>query len=108
MSDTCPIERNYVMLLRCTTINYSVIDFLRAEKVLDRMQEAQLRAQRNSLKRCILLFQWLKELSFQKYESFLQVMKITEQDHVEYLLRGGTEGRSIFVIPFVIPFISDG
>lgn len=92
MAHADAIEKNYDVLLRCTTVNHYVIDFLKAEDVLDRMQEAELRTQRNPIKQCILLFLWLKDVSSKNYESFLQVMKDTEQDHVANLLRGSTDG----------------
>lgn|SRR6218665_678048 len=86
------VEKNIDVLLRCTTINQYVIDFLRAEDVIDNEQESDLKAQRSQLKQCILLYQWLKEASSDKYESFLQVMEETEQEHVANLLRGMTKG----------------
>lgn len=98
MSHADIIKRNYDVLLRCTTINCYVIDFLKAEDVLDREQEAKLRAKRNSLKQCSLLFQWLKDVSTEAYKSFLQVMNDTEQEHVTKLLTGCTEGRPISTI----------
>src|SRR6218665_3948855 len=93
MSHSGAIEKNYDVLLRCTTINHYVIDFLKSEAVIDMMQEAELRTQRNPLKQLILLFQWLKVVPSDIYESFLQVMKDTEQERVANLLRGRTEGR---------------
>lgn len=86
------IRKNYDVLQRCTTINFYVIDYLRAEDVLDEAQEHDLKTERNPLKQRILLFQWLKEVPCEKYESFLQVMKDTEQEHVAKLLEGSTEG----------------
>lgn len=92
MSHVDAIQQHYDVLLRCTTINYYVIDCLRAKKVLDIVQEAELKGKRNSVTQRILLFQWLKEFSSQKYESFLTVMDETEQEHVANLLRGSTDG----------------
>jgi hypothetical protein len=59
-----------------------VIDFLRAKDVLDDTQESDLKAERSQLRQRILLFQWLKEVSSDRYESFLKVMKDAEQEHV--------------------------
>jgi len=86
------IQENYDVLQRCTTINFYVIDYLRAEDVLDEEQEHDLKTERNPLKQRNLLYQWLKNVSSNKYESFLQVMKDTEQEHVANLLKGSTEG----------------
>ena len=92
MSHVEALQKNHDVLQRCTTINLYVIDFLRAKDVLDEEQESDLKAERSLLKQRILLYQWLKEVSSEKYESFLQVMKDAEQEHVTNLLIGSTEG----------------
>ena len=98
MSHADDIKKSYDVLLRCTTINHYVIECLREKAVIDRMQEAELKAERNnSLEQRLLLFEWLRDVSSEQYESFLNVMKDTEQEHVENLLRGSTEGRPTYV-----------
>src|SRR6218665_2631023 len=82
------IQRKNDVLLRCTTINMCVIDFLRAKNVIDDEQASDLKAEISHQDKLILLFQWLKDVSPDKYESFLQVMKDTEQEHVANLLTG--------------------
>src|SRR6218665_3942444 len=92
MSHDENIEKNNDVLQRCTTINLYVIDYLRAEDVLDEAQEHDLKTERNPLKQRILLYQWLKNVSSKRYQSFLKVMKDTEQEHVANLLIGSVEG----------------
>lgn len=99
MSHADDIKKCYDALLRCTTINHYVIECLKEKAVIDRMQEIKLRAKRNnSLEQRLLLFEWLRDVSSEQYESFLKVMKDTEQEHVENLLRGSTEGRSSYYV----------
>src|SRR6218665_654365 len=86
------IQKNIDVLLRCTTINLYVIDFLRAKDVIDDAQESDLKAEGSHQKQLILLFQWLKVVSSDRYESFLQVMKDAEQEHVANLFTGSNEG----------------
>lgn len=93
MSHAETIQNNNNVLLRCTTINLYVIDSLRAEDVVDEAQDSDLRTEKNPRKQRILVFEWLKEVSSDKYESFLKVMKDTEQEHVANLLTGSTEGK---------------
>lgn len=98
MSHADDIKKYYDVLLKCTTVNHYVIECLREKAVIDRMQEAELKAERNnSLEQRLLLFEWLRDVSSEQYESFLNVMKDTEQEHVENLLRGSTEGRPSYV-----------
>ena len=93
MSHLDAIQKNYEVLIRCTTINFYVLDYLRAKDVIDDAQESDLKAEMSLLKQRILLLQWLKKASSDKYETFLQVMRNTDQEHVANLLTGSTEGR---------------
>ena len=90
MSNAEAIQRNNDVLLRrtttCINLYVGLIDFLRAKDVLDEAQESDLKFEGSHLRQRILLFQWLKVVPSQRYESFLQVMNDTEQEHVANLL----------------------
>ena len=92
------IETNLTILLRCINIDVVTVSILREEGVIDAAKESRLLAEKANHERVWLLINWIKESTETVYESFLEVMKENEQQHVANLLRGNKEGMLISLL----------